>query len=68
MAAFRIGDGEFVIVLPEKTQAEAENLAAEINLLFREKASWHSVPGVEVCTGTATYGEYGKTAPPFPLS
>src|SRR5690554_1488219 len=60
MAAFRIGDGEFVIVLPEKTQAEAENLAAEINLLFREKASWHSVPGVEVCTGTATYGEYGK--------
>mgnify|MGYP001431208377 CR=1 FL=1 len=60
IAAFRIGDGEFVMVLPEKTQAEAENLATEIGILFREKASWHSVPNAEIRTGTATYGEYGK--------
>lgn len=60
MAAFRIGDGEFVIVLPEKTQAEAENLATEIDVLFREKASWHSASGAEICISTVTYGEYGK--------
>lgn len=64
MAAFRIGDGEFIIVLPEKTQAEAENLATEIGVLFREKASWHcharALPNPEMRTSTVAYGEYGK--------
>ncbi|NLY89044.1 MAG: diguanylate cyclase [Firmicutes bacterium] len=60
MAAFRIGEGEFVIVLPEKTQAEAESLATEISILFREKAFWHSVPNAEIRTSIVTYGEYGK--------
>ncbi|NLZ43467.1 MAG: diguanylate cyclase [Clostridia bacterium] len=60
MAAFRIGDGEFVVVLPEKTQAEAENLATEINVLFREKTFWHGVPDAGIRTSIVTYGEYGK--------
>ena len=68
MAAFRIGDGEFVVVLPEKTQAEAENLATEISVLFREKAFWHGVPDAGIRTSTVTYGEYGKNGVPFPPS
>jgi len=57
---FRIGDGEFITIMPEKTQAEAENLAREIDVLFRERAFWDGVADAKVRTAVMVYGDYGK--------
>ncbi|MCL6588426.1 MAG: diguanylate cyclase [Firmicutes bacterium] len=60
--AFRIGEDEFILVLPGKTAKEAQEIANELKTNFHEKVMKNGILGAGLCTAVVQYEERGMSA------
>jgi GGDEF domain-containing protein len=60
--AFRIGEDEFILVLPGKKAQEAQRIALDLKFKFREIVTNSGILGVGLCTAVVQYEERGMSA------
>jgi diguanylate cyclase (GGDEF)-like protein len=60
--AFRIGEDEFILVLPGKGAKDAQVIATELKTNFREKVTNNGVLGAGLCTAIVPYEKRGMSA------